>query len=406
MPLPAGQRFDLTLTAAPLPLPGCAVGYTRGMRSLERRPIWQPSQTQRGAAAGRRDEGACSGTRPQGNAPDAARGAPWPWVLTSFGLSLGALAAIACTGPRLGQTQQAASVCAAGPTLLGIDVSSYQGVIDWPAVKASGVVFAYIRASDGMTYPDTTFAANWANARTAGVLRGAYQFFREDEDPVAEADFFLTMMGPLEPDDLPPVIDVETADGQSQSDVVVNIGKWLDEVQTGSGRKPMVYAGLYSWPTLTGGTSAYADYSLWVPQYGPTCPTLPSPWTNWAFFQYSDNVATPGIPAGGVDGDTFNGDMNALEAFMALPPDAGNNPADATPVEVTLPDARMAPVGCDGGRSAPAAGRPHFGSSEITGACSVTPGANPGQRSWIWLGFATLLFVGRRLRRSRPSDHA
>ena len=72
--------------------------------------------------------------------------------------------------------------------LEGIDVSAYQGAIDWRAVARAGKKFAFIRVSDGAAYTDPRFASNWAGARAAGLTRGAYQFFRPTESPLAQAD--------------------------------------------------------------------------------------------------------------------------------------------------------------------------------------------------------------------------
>src|SRR5690606_34538148 len=68
--------------------------------------------------------------------------------------------------------------CNLGPTTAGIDVSYYQGDITWSRVHRAGVEFAFIRVADGMDILDSKFEANWNGARRAGVLRGAYQFFR------------------------------------------------------------------------------------------------------------------------------------------------------------------------------------------------------------------------------------
>jgi hypothetical protein len=99
--------------------------------------------------------------------------------------------------------------CAAGATLKGIDVSKYQGTIDWEKVKASGIELAFIRVSDGVSAIDPQLRANWANAKAAGVKRGVYQFFRPSQDPVAQANRVINALDDLDENDLPPVIDVE-----------------------------------------------------------------------------------------------------------------------------------------------------------------------------------------------------
>ena len=88
------------------------------------------------------------------------------------------------------------------------------------------------------------------------MLRGAYQFFRPDQDPIAQADFLLDEILPVTPGDLPPVLDLENAGDLTHEQVVASVQAWIDHVSAAIGRPPIVYAGLYSWPELTGG----ADY--------------------------------------------------------------------------------------------------------------------------------------------------
>src|SRR5262249_9198422 len=97
-------------------------------------------------------------------------------------------------GP-LGEAQEA-NVCAAGATVKGVDVSVYQGNIDWATVKASGIAFAIARVSDG-TFMDTKFDQNWAGMKNNGIVRGAYQFFEPGEDPVTQANIMINKLGVL-----------------------------------------------------------------------------------------------------------------------------------------------------------------------------------------------------------------
>src|SRR5690349_5648127 len=116
------------------------------------------------------------------------------------GQALGIALLAGCAAPVVGSLNQADTVCAGGATTAGMDVSSYDTSIDWAAAHAAGIQFAFIRASDGTQYPDPLFASHWTDARAAGVLRGAYQFFRPAEDPIAQADLLLSAEGPLQPD--------------------------------------------------------------------------------------------------------------------------------------------------------------------------------------------------------------
>lgn len=207
--------------------------------------------------------------------------------------------------PMAGGPETKEVICPDGETVFGIDVSYYQGTIDWDAVAADGVEFAFIRVSDGLGYPDSQFSANWQGAGDAGILRGVYQFFREDEDPIDQADYLLTQMGDLGDGDLPPVIDVESTDGQNSSTIVSNIQDWVDHVEAATGRTPIIYTGSYFWQDNVG-SDAFSSYPLWTAHYGVTCPNVATQWNEWTFWQYSSTESVNGI-AGNVDANWFNG---------------------------------------------------------------------------------------------------
>jgi len=234
------------------------------------------------------------------------------------------------SAPNTTSTTQPVVACAEGPTTKGMDVSSYDTGIDWPTAHASGIEFAFVRASDGTQYPDPDFATNWAGAKAAGVLRGAYQYFRPAEDPIAQADLLLQRMGTLDPTDLPPVLDLETSGGLSQTEVVNRVQQWLEHVQTATGRTPIIYAGLYSWHDLTGSADMTTS-PLWVAQYtSAACPNIPAPWTKWLFWQNTDTGTVNGVPGSNLDVDLFNGTRDDLVAYIngTAPPACGTISAD------------------------------------------------------------------------------
>ena len=233
-----------------------------------------------------------------------------------------ALAAVACTActTGLGTTEQAATVCAAGPTVRGMDVAVYDDVTDWAAVRASGIEFAFVRVSDGLNYPDSRFATYWPAAQNAGLLRGAYQFFEPAQDPIAQADMLLNAAGPPQPGDLPPVLDLEVSGGLTTTQVTAAAQTWVDHVAAATGRPPIVYAGLYSWPTLTGGAD-FTTSPLWIAQYtSAACPNIPDPWTQWLFWQDTASGTAPGVASSALDLDIFNGTYDDLVAFANGPP--------------------------------------------------------------------------------------
>ena len=218
-----------------------------------------------------------------------------------------------------------ARVCADGETTLGVDVSYYQGNVDWARAKAAGVGFAFIRVSDGAVFHDPKFAKNWANAQAAGVIRGAYQFFRPAQDVAEQADMMIAAIGSYTPGDLPPVLDVEATGGLAAKTIASKVKAWVDRVQAQLGVTPIVYTGKYFWRDQVGGAKTFDANPLWIAQYTSKCPDLPSPWTRWTFWQNSDRGAIDGIP-GKVDLDKFNGSLDQLRAFAGgaapLPPAA------------------------------------------------------------------------------------
>lgn len=223
---------------------------------------------------------------------------------------------------------QALKVCADGPVTEGIDVSKWQGDINWPKVAGAGIKFAFIRVSDGLGYPDGKFQYNWEEARAAGVLRGVYQYFRAGQSAEEQAWYLLDQMGPLEKGDLPPVIDVETMDGQSAAVVVDKVGKWLKLVESETGVKPLIYTGAGFWNGL--GSNELSDYPLWVANWQTDCPLMPAGWTQWDFWQKSATGKVAGI-AGDVDLDVFNGDLAALQEYAY---EGGPPPPEVVPCPV------------------------------------------------------------------------
>lgn len=199
-----------------------------------------------------------------------------------------------------------------GAPLPGIDVSHWQGTIDWDAVAADGVVFAFIKATEGGDYTDPRFAANWAAARRAGVVRGAYHFFRPQTDGAAQAAHFLRTV-PLAEGDLPPVLDVEVTDGKSAEAVAAGVRTWVQAVEAATGRRPIVYTRASFWTAQMG---SFGAYPLWVAHYRAAEPNVPAGWSRWTFWQHTDAGRVAGI-AGDVDLNWFNGGRRELEAFVS-----------------------------------------------------------------------------------------
>ena len=236
-------------------------------------------------------------------------------ILVLAGLALGLAAASAVLwrvrGHRLRPERPERPECRRGTTTPGIDVSYYQETIDWPRVRRAGIRFAFIRLSDGAAQRDVRFATNWAEAKRAGVVRGAYLFFRPDQSVAAQADLMIAAMRGRDPGDLPPVIDIEVDAGLPASIVAARAAAWIDRVRDALGIEPIVYTGSDLW--RNGGGDALAGQPLWVAHYTQGCPTLPSPWRRWTFWQHTDRGAVPGID-GPVDLDLFAGTLGELHA--------------------------------------------------------------------------------------------
>ena len=244
---------------------------------------------------------------------------------SSVALSLLAGSVAGCSGggegEPLGTAQQEVVVCP-GPTVVkGIDVSVFQGNIDWAAVKGSGIEFAVARVSDG-TFKDTKFDQNWPAMKAAGLIRGAYQFFEPGGDPNVQADLMIQTVGVLGAGDLPCVLDMEVTGGQSAGTIVANIHTWFDKIKAGTGKTPFIYTGKYFWQDNVASSADFADIPLWLAAYVSPCPNTPPPWTTWAIWQYSSTGSIPGI-SGNVDEDEFNGTLQDLKAFAGLDPDWG-----------------------------------------------------------------------------------
>lgn len=189
----------------------------------------------------------------------------------------------------------------------GIDVSHYQGTIDWSSVAKTGVAFAFIKATEGTSSVDSEFQTNWRGSHAAGLLRGAYHFYRPDEDPKQQALHFLKAVQPG-PRDLPPVLDVEISG--NPSDIVEGIQTWLTGVELAAGKKPIIYTNPSFWAGLK--TSGFSQYPLWIAEYGVTAPKVPEGWQTWTFWQFSESRSLQGIN-GHVDFNLFQGTLPDLQ---------------------------------------------------------------------------------------------
>jgi GH25 family lysozyme M1 (1,4-beta-N-acetylmuramidase) len=210
---------------------------------------------------------------------------------------------------------RALTVCPAGSVVEGVDVSYYDGIVDWNRVKASGRAFAFANVGFGLS-ADSSFARNYAGIKAAGMIRGATQFFRPGQDPTAQANLLLASIGVLSAGDLPPVLDIEVTDGQSPATIVSRMQTWMSIVQQATGVTPMVYTSRGFWNTGVGSPTFTAS-PLFVAAWGVSCPNTPYGWSDWQFWQFSDSDSVPGIGFA-VDLDRFNGSIGDLYALAGL----------------------------------------------------------------------------------------
>lgn len=223
----------------------------------------------------------------------------------------------------------------------GIDVSYYQGNVDWPSVRNAGAVFAIARATYGSTKVDPQFSTYWPAIKNAQLIRGAYHFFLASQDPEEQANLFIKTVGTLSEGDLPPTLDVE-ADSGTSSSLVSDVQTWLNLVEQKLGMTPIIYTAPSYWNDNL--NSSFSKYPLWVAEYGVSTPKSVNGWSNWTFWQHSQSGSINGI-SGTVDQDYFNGSSNDLQAFAQFSWSVSDSPTPApTPAPApTPPPAQPAP---------------------------------------------------------------
>lgn len=214
----------------------------------------------------------------------------------------------------------------AGYPVTGIDVSAYQGQIDWAAVAAGGAKFAYVRASEQAGIPDSYFAANYQAAKANGLYAGAYHRARPDlSSGKAQADYFLGQAGYVsDGKTLPPMLDIEwpranwaglnACYNMTPAQVSSWISDFVSEVAKRTGQHTMIYTNTNWWNPCTASNPAFASYPLFIAGYTASPPPLPAGWAKWTFWQYADSGTLPG------DQDVFSGDAAGLTRLAGAPP--------------------------------------------------------------------------------------
>ncbi|URZ07901.1 GH25 family lysozyme [Clostridium felsineum] len=179
----------------------------------------------------------------------------------------------------------------------GIDIYSGQGSVDFNAVRNSGVEVVYIKATEGVTYTDSTYQTFYNEAKAAGLKVGFYHFLRAN-DPISEAEHFLNTISGLSVD-CKCAIDVEVALGQSTSQISSNVRQFADHL-IGKGIDVCVYTYVSFYNDNL--NSTVKDLPLWIAEYGVSSPEIDA---SYVGFQYSESGSVSGI-SGNVDLDTFS----------------------------------------------------------------------------------------------------
>jgi GH25 family lysozyme M1 (1,4-beta-N-acetylmuramidase) len=182
----------------------------------------------------------------------------------------------------------------------GVDVSHVNPCVDWHKLRNQDIRFAFIKSTDGISpgLVNPYFDEQWAGAKSAGILRGSYHYLKAAIDGVEQAEFFLSKVN-VQDGDLPPVLDIEAGfnDNASTPQFIDNSQKWLERVESKSGRRPIVYAST-SFLNPWGSVQWAKNYQTWIAEWHYTdqgAPTQPTHWGDWIFWQYSDQGNLDGI---------------------------------------------------------------------------------------------------------------
>jgi lysozyme len=200
-----------------------------------------------------------------------------------------------------------AATDAASP-IKGIDVSHYQPTVDWIKWKNDGVKFASCKATQGVTLIDSCFKKHYADAKANGLVRQAYHYWEIHHSGAVQANFFWNAVKDVyEKSDLPLCCDFEDVEKPqlAPEDYKANVLEFLTTLERISGRVPMIYTGKWYIDEYSGVIPELAKYPLWLSGYTKTRPAAPKPWSNYDFWQWTDQ--------GGADQDIFFGTLTELK---------------------------------------------------------------------------------------------
>lgn len=194
---------------------------------------------------------------------------------------------------------------------IGIDVSEYQDEIDWDEVKTLDddyqLSFVFIRATVGNDRLDKRFEENWLQAKENKLIRGAYHYYRPNENSLEQAELFIKTVR-LEKGDLPPVLDIERLpENQSMERLKLGLRRWLTKIEAHYKVKPIIYTGERYYDDFL--KKEFSDYLFWIANYNFYREKMEE---DWLFWQFTEKASVSGIK-GNVDVNIFNGDLEQLQ---------------------------------------------------------------------------------------------
>ena len=194
---------------------------------------------------------------------------------------------------------------------IGLDVSEYQGNIRWSYVdtleKKYPLDYVFIRATVGKDRKDRQFKRNWLGAKENKMIRGAYHYYRPNENSLEQAKLFIQTVT-LQKGDLPPILDIEKLPkNQSLDSLKVGLKRWLLTVESHYKVKPIIYTGEKYYDNFL--KEEFSDYLFWIANYNFYREKIDA---DWLFWQFTEKATVPGIK-GNVDINIYNGDLQQLQ---------------------------------------------------------------------------------------------
>ncbi|WNM20274.1 glycoside hydrolase family 25 protein [Flavobacterium capsici] len=195
----------------------------------------------------------------------------------------------------------------------GFDVSEYQGEIDWEVIDSVEhkfpLHFVFIRATAGKNKVDSRFKTNWKATKKHHLIRGAYHYYRPNENSVEQADNFIKTVV-LQKGDLPPILDIEQMpESQSIAKLKIGLKRWLDRVEAHYKIKPIIYSGERYYTDFL--RDEFSEYSFWIANYNFFEENIKD---DWLFWQFTEKAVVEGINEN-VDLNIFNGTPIMLKQF-------------------------------------------------------------------------------------------